>query len=58
MTIRAYKTLRFGPFHITLSRSGVSTSVGDRKARVGKRSNRRGVRQSIKLPGGYRLRKN
>ena len=57
MTVRVYKTFRFGPFHVTESRSGVSTSVGGRRARVATRPGRRGTRVSYKLPGGYRLRR-
>jgi hypothetical protein len=57
MTIRAHNTFRFGGFHVTVSRSGVSTSIGGRQARIATRPGRRGTRVSYKLPGGYRLRK-
>jgi hypothetical protein len=57
MTFRWYKTFKFGPTNITVSRSGLSTSIRGKRVRVGKRAGRGGVRQSIKLPGGYRLRK-
>jgi hypothetical protein len=57
VTLRAYKTFRFGLFHVTVSRSGVSTSVGGKRVRVVTRPGRRGTRLSYRLPGGYRLRK-
>ena len=57
MTIRAYKTFHLGPLHLTVSRSGVSTSIGGRRARIATRPGRRGARVSYRLPGGYRLRK-
>jgi hypothetical protein len=57
MTLRAYKTFRLGPVNVTVSRSGMSTSVGGRRARVATRPGRRGTRVSYRLPGGYRLRK-
>jgi hypothetical protein len=57
VTVRAYKTFRFGPIQLTVSRSGVSTSVGGRRARIATRPGRRGTRLSYRLPGGYRLRK-
>ena len=50
MTIRAYETFRFGGFHVTVSRSGVSTSVGGRQARIATRPDRRGTRVSYRLP--------
>ena len=57
MTLRAYNTFRLGGFHVTVSRSGVSTSIGGRRARIATRPGRRGTRVSYMLPGGYRLRK-
>ena len=57
MTLRAYNTFRLGGFHVTVSRSGLSTSIGGRQARISTRPGRRGTRVSFKLSGGYRLRK-
>jgi hypothetical protein len=57
VTLRAYNTFRLGGFHVTVSRSAVSTSIGGKQARVATRPGRRGTRVSYKLPGGYRLRK-
>jgi hypothetical protein len=56
MTFRFYRTFHYGPIRVTASRSGISTSIGTRRARVGYRPGRRQVRTSVRLPGGWRLR--
>jgi hypothetical protein len=56
MPLHFYKTLRIGPLNVTLSRSGLSYSIGNKYARVGKRSNG-SRRTSIKMPGGWRFKK-
>lgn len=56
MTMHLFKTIKLGPVNVTASRSGLSYSVGGRRARVGQRAG--GARRaSVKLPGGYRIRK-
>jgi hypothetical protein len=57
MTIRAYRTFQFGPIHVTVSRSGVSTPIGGRRARIATRAGGRGTRVSYRLPSGWRLRR-
>ena len=58
MTLRAYRTFRLGGFHVTVSRSGVSTSIGGKQTRVGARARAKGYRASVKVPGtSWRLRK-
>jgi hypothetical protein len=47
MMIRAYEPFRVGPFHLTVSRKGVSTSLGGRSAD--------GSCFSATRPGGYGL---
>jgi hypothetical protein len=59
MTIRAYKTFIAGPVNFTVSRSGLSTSVGGKFIRAGTKPGRRGaLRYSVKVPGtSWRLRR-
>lgn len=49
----ARKTVSFGPFNWTVSRSGVSTSVGGRRGRVNVNSRGR-VRRSVNFGKGFR----
>src|SRR4051794_12072980 len=57
MAFRWFKTLKAGPLNVTVSRSGLSASLGGKSGRIGSRPRRRGLRSSVKLPGGWRLRK-
>lgn len=57
MPFRWFKTLKAGPVNFTVSRSGLSASVGGKRARIGSRPGSRGKRASVKMPGGWRLRK-
>jgi hypothetical protein len=52
------RTFRLGPLHVTVSRSGVSTSVGGRRG-PGSRPGPTGTapRVSYRLPGDDRIRK-
>ena len=52
MTIRVYDMFGSGPVRFTVSRSGLSMSLGGKSVRVGTKLGRRGaVRYSVKMPG-------
>jgi hypothetical protein len=59
MTLHLFRTFRAGPVRVTLSRSGISESIGTKRIRVGTKPSRRGaLRYSVKVPGtSWRLRK-
>lgn len=50
MGIRARKTFKAGPVRMTVSKSGVSTSVGVKGVRVGKMANGK-TRTTVSVPG-------
>ena len=56
MSLFGRKTIKAGPFRATISKSGVSGSVGGRSGRVGINSKGR-KRASIKLGKVFRLMK-
>ncbi|MEU9829936.1 DUF4236 domain-containing protein [Streptosporangium sp. NPDC048047] len=50
------KSLKFGPFHLNLSRGGVGHSWGNRAFRVTKTADGRKT-VTVHLPGGFHWRK-
>lgn len=50
MGIRARKTFKAGPVRMTVSKSGVSTSIGVKGVRVGKMANGK-TRTTVSVPG-------
>jgi len=50
MGIRARKTFKAGPVRMTVSKSGVSTSIGAKGVRVGKMANGK-TRTTVSVPG-------